>query len=179
MAWEINKQVQSAFAVTTTNKILVTEKEVGQDVYLQNNHASAIVYINVSGKATHALPFTSGGSGGTKEISVDDTITGESGGATANVVSITIDSGAWGTNDAAGTLYVDTIVGVFESETLKVGSDLDLANISSDVDRTRMAAIKPGGGEFSATNTPNEIYAIGSAAMYLVKIIGAKSGGPS
>ena len=178
MARIIINEVQDAFAVTTANQIILKEKKAGQDLFLQNNHDTAIAYLNTSGKATHALAFTSGGSGGTKSIAVGDTIVGETGGATANVVSITITSGAWATNDAAGTLYVDTLTGVFQAETIKVGTDLNLANVAADVDKTRMKQVKPG-GTYQVEDVVNEIYVIGSASHYLVRVIGIKSGGHS
>ena len=44
--------------------------------------------------------------GGSEEIAVGDTITGETSGATGYVADVDITSGAWATDDAAGTLTI-------------------------------------------------------------------------
>ena len=175
MAREIINYAQSVFSVTTTNQIMVKEKKAGQDIRIYNNHASAVTYLNTSGKAGHALDFTSGG---TTEIEVDDEVEGESGGATGNVVKVDLDSGTWAGADAAGTIWIDTLTGTFQSETLKVGASLNLATIAAVQDVTRSVRISAG-GSLELLNAVNEIYVIGSAAHKLVVFTGIKSGGHS
>ena len=62
------------------------------------------------------LAFTSGG---TTEISVGDTLTGATGGATATVCCVTLTSGTWAGEDAAGELLIYGQVGTFESEEVR------------------------------------------------------------
>ncbi|MCK5219910.1 hypothetical protein KAR10_10310 [bacterium] len=170
---EIIKEVQAPFAVTTVNQILKKPAASGQDVFFQNNHASAITYLNLSDFAGYALDFTSGG---TTEISVGDEVEGETGGATGNVVKVDLVSGTWAGGNAVGVIWVDTLVGDFQSETLKVGASLNLATITAVQDATRMITVQPAGGVFFRENITNTIYVIGSAAHYVVRSIGKKSG---
>jgi len=76
-----------------------------------------------------SLAFTSGG---TTEITVDATITGGTGGATATVVAVDLDSGSWAGGDAVGTLWINQQVGDFEAEDLDVGASSNLATIATD-----------------------------------------------
>ena len=108
-----------------------------------------------------SLRFTSGS--GTAII-VGATITGETGGATAVVRAITIDSGSWAATNAAGVLSIDTIVGVFETETLKVGANLNLANITADAYPKGMFKVLPGGGSLELLGVRNAVSALGSAS---------------
>lgn len=73
------------------------------------------------------LPFTSGGD---YPISVGQIITGETSGFTALVEVVEITSGSWATEDAAGNLTLRRIVGIPQSETIKVGLELDVASIA-------------------------------------------------
>ena len=75
------------------------------------------------------LAFTSGG---TTEIEEGDTITGETGGATALVERVVLKTGTWAGGDAQGYFILSGQTGTFESETVKVGVDLNLATIASD-----------------------------------------------
>lgn len=61
-----------------------------------------------------ALAFSSG----TAAFAAGETVTGGTSGATGVVVSVKVDSGDWGTNDAAGTLYLKTLSGTFQAETI-------------------------------------------------------------
>jgi len=108
-----------------------------------------------------SLRFTSGS--GTALI-VGATITGETGGATAVVRAIVIDSGSWAATNAAGVLSIDTIVGTFETETLKVGANLNLANITADAYPKGMFKVLPGGGSFELLGIRNAVSALGSAS---------------
>lgn len=170
---DLVSDVQAPFGITTTNQLLAKEKGVGQDVFFQNNHATGIAYVNLSGKAGLALAYTSGG---VIEITVGDTIVGESGGATGLVVAVTLLSGTWAGGNAVGFLYIDTKTGTFQSETLKVGTDLNLATITADTDDTHMIKVLPGGGVFERLRVVNEVYVFGSEAFYVPVVIGALSG---
>jgi hypothetical protein len=76
------------------------------------------------------LDFTSGG---TYEIMAGDTIEGATGGATATVFGIELDSGTWAGGDAAGTLWLlNDQSGNFEAENLNVGANNDVATIGAD-----------------------------------------------
>jgi len=79
--------------------------------------------------ASYTLAFTSGG---TTEIEADDEIEGNTSEATSTVTSVTLDSGSWAGGDAAGTIYHTGQSGTFESETLTVDSDSDVATIAAD-----------------------------------------------
>ncbi len=46
------KQIQTTITVTGTASTIVTENLAGADIFIQNNHASAILYLNLSGTAT-------------------------------------------------------------------------------------------------------------------------------
>lgn len=75
------------------------------------------------------LAFTSGG---TTEVTVGSTIEGETGGATAKVLEVKLVSGTWGAGSAAGFLVLVEQVGAFQSETIKIGANLNVATIAAD-----------------------------------------------
>lgn len=77
-------------------------------------------------------------------ITEGDTITGETGGATADVTRVVVNSGAFGTNDAAGFLYLTSQTGTFQSETIKTGDQLELATIAGDSTELTL----PAGGRY-------------------------------
>lgn len=77
------------------------------------------------------IAFTSGG---TYVLAVGDTITGGTGGATAVVMNIELTSGTFAGEDAAGTIFVESQVGTFESETLNVGDNSNVATITADTE---------------------------------------------
>ena len=157
---------QKAFDVTTSAQDAIEAKDIPREILVQNSHGSAIVYLNLSGDASMCLAFTSGG---TTAIAVGDTIVGESGAATAVVLSITLTSGSWAGGNAAGFLYIDTQVGAFQSETLKVGANLNLATIAADSSARGMFVINPG-NSFERTNLRNAVSVLGSAANSLVTV---------
>lgn len=69
----------------------------------------------------HELNFDAG----TNEPSIGDTLTGGASGATATIKAIHLESGGWGTNDAAGHFYLDSLSGNYQNnEQLKVGVTL-------------------------------------------------------
>ena len=75
------------------------------------------------------LAFTSGGTYVTK---VGDTITGATSGATATVAFVEVTSGSFAGGNAAGTLRLRYQTGTFQSETLNVGANLDVATIAAN-----------------------------------------------
>lgn len=77
-------------------------------------------------------------------IEEGDTITGETSGATADITRVVITSGAFGTNDAAGYLYLTDQTGTFQAETIKTGDQLALATITGD----SAALSLPAGGRY-------------------------------
>lgn len=82
------------------------------------------------GKGPLKIAFTSGG---IFEIVVGATITGAISGAQGTVMRVDITSGSWAAGTAAGNLYLwYDQTGIFQSENLKVGSNLDVATISGN-----------------------------------------------
>jgi hypothetical protein len=80
------------------------------------------------------------------EIEAGDTITGTSSGATATVRTIVTDAGTdWATSDAAGTMVLDDVVGVFED-----GERLDTATteLIATVEGVLIAPTFPAGGRY-------------------------------
>ena len=75
------------------------------------------------------LSFTSGG---TYEVAEGDVITGEISGATATVTRIVLESGSLLGGDSAGRYIFASQTGTFQSETVKVGANLDVATIAAD-----------------------------------------------
>lgn len=75
------------------------------------------------------LAFTSGG---TYVIAEGNTITGETSGATAVITRVSLESGSWAAGTAAGHLIFASQTGTFQAETIKVGANLNVANIAAD-----------------------------------------------
>jgi hypothetical protein len=76
------------------------------------------------------LDFTSGG---TYEVQIGDEIEGDTSGATATIFGIELDSGTWAGGDAAGTFWLlDDQSGTFQSETISVGANSNVATIGAD-----------------------------------------------
>ena len=71
------------------------------------------------------LAFTSGG---TTEIAIGDTITGDTSGSTALVMHVELSSGTWAGGDAAGNFYLRNQSAAFQSENL----NSNLATIAAD-----------------------------------------------
>ena len=123
-------------AVPGSGDILGFNQYNGVKVAFRNNSGgtAAIMYKSstsgwVACDLGKTLAFTSGG---TYEISEDDDIEGETGGATATVKRIILTSGTWAGGDAAGILILYDQTGTFESETIKVGANLNVATIATD-----------------------------------------------
>lgn len=82
-------------------------------------------------------------SGGTYTIAVGDTITGETSAATAVITAITVESGTLAAGTAAGRIIFASQTGTFQTETIKVGANLNVANISGN--STAITFAVPGG----------------------------------
>jgi hypothetical protein len=73
------------------------------------------------GKQTSIYDQITFTSGGTYEPQAEETVTGNTNGETAVVVSVTLSSGAWADGDAAGTITYKSASGAFASgETVKI-----------------------------------------------------------
>jgi len=75
------------------------------------------------------LAFTSGG---TYVIAEGDTITGNSSTETAVITRVMLESGSFAGGDAAGKLIYASQSGAFQSETLDVGANTNVATIAAD-----------------------------------------------
>jgi len=90
-------------------------------------------------------------SGGTVEVAEGDEIEGEISGAKATVTRVVHESGTFAGGDAAGRFIFASQTGTFQSETLKVGTDLNVATITTDSSAITFAV--PGGRfEFHIVN---------------------------
>ena len=84
-------------------------------------------------------------SGGTRTIAQGDTLTGNTSGETATVLSVTVTSGTFAAGTAAGVFTVTSQSGTFQSETLNVTAlstglvSTDNATIAADMVRFEMA----------------------------------------
>ncbi len=85
--------------------------------------------IDAGASGQKTLAYTSGG---TYEIMPNDIITGNTGGAYARVVAITLTSGTFAAGTAAGTMTLDGVSGTFQSENLNVGASSNVATIGGD-----------------------------------------------
>jgi hypothetical protein len=82
------------------------------------------------------LSFTSGG---TYVPAEGDTITGETSGATAVLTRIPLESGTYAAGTAAGRYIFASQTGTFQAETVKVGLNLNIANIAGNSSAITMA----------------------------------------
>lgn len=89
----------------------------------------------------HKLDFTSGGN---TEITVGQTVTGATSGATGVVRKVFLISGDWAAGSAAGYFIVSGITGTFVAENLNVGASLNLATIAA----APVAQTLPAGGRY-------------------------------
>jgi hypothetical protein len=77
-----------------------------------------------------SIAFTSGG---TAEIAVGDVVTCVEGGETAIVEGISaLSSGSWAGGDAAGTLYLSSVSGVFQAGELSTPTQANIATVGGD-----------------------------------------------
>ena len=161
------KHFQKSFAVTTAAQDCLVATKIPRDVLLQNNHATAIVYVDLSNDAGFSLNYTSGG---TTPIAVGNTITGATSAATGVVLSITVASGSWAGGDAAGVIRIDTKTGTFQAENLNVGASSNLATISADSDIRGLIVVAVAGGTLKMDQIRNAISVVGSAANALFTV---------
>ena len=97
-------------------------------------------------------------SGGTAEISAGDTITGETSGAQALVISILLDSGTWAGGDAAGTFTLRRLKGLFaNNEEIKVGAVTGMATVDGNQSGQDSNALAGGGLSDAMTFYTGEI----------------------
>ena len=97
-------------------------------------------------------------SGGTYTIAVGDTITGNTSGATAVITAITVQTGTLAAGTAAGRIIFASQTGTFQTETLNVGANINVADISGN--STAITFAVPGGRfEFCTAS-------FGSSKMY-------------
>ena len=83
------------------------------------------------------LAFTSGG---TTEIEEGQTITGATGGATAVLTRVALQSGSWAGGDAAGFFIFASQTRTLQSENINVGAATNLATIAGDSSDNSLAA---------------------------------------
>ena len=85
-------------------------------------------------------------SGGTDEISAGDTLTGETSAATALVISVSLDSGAWADGDAAGSFTLRRMVGTFtDNEEITANTDTGAATVDGAQSGTGALSLTTGG----------------------------------
>lgn len=102
---------------------------------LNTGHAvNAVQRIVPSSTVVNTIAFTDGGdsSPADYEIKVGDKVVCAAGGESAIVKSVAVTSGAWSTNNAAGTLELTSQSGVFQAGDLNVGATTSVAAIVSD-----------------------------------------------
>jgi len=125
----------------------------GTQKTLDNAAAVAVHQLEFSvGKSLYELAYTAG----SEEPAVGDELEGATSGAKANVAKVVLDSGTWGGGDAAGTFWLESQSGTFQSENLNnnTKSTNDMATISSDSTKHNPEAgdnIKGGTSEATAT----------------------------
>ena len=95
---------------------------------------------------------------GTVEIKENDVITGASSGKTATVKKITITSGAWADDDAAGILSVTGSTGTWtDGEKIQVNS-ADRADVNGASEPSAKTLAKADGTQYAQTLQPNGTY---------------------
>lgn len=110
------------------------------------------------------ITFTSGG---TYEPKPNDTVTGNTSGETAVVISKTLSSGAWADGDAAGTITYKSASGAFtSSETIKITDYLGVTQsnvlthtgdlVAFELADTLTATAKAWGSSWTATSPADE-----------------------
>ena len=72
-------------------------------------------------------------SGGVATLAVGDAIVGATGGATATVAGVVLETGTFAGGDAAGVMYLNDQVGTFEAENINVvGGQANIATVAAD-----------------------------------------------
>ena len=104
------------------------------------------------------LAFTSAG---TYVLADGDVITGETSNATATVGRVALQTGTFAGGDGAGYLFFASQTGTFQAETIKVGANLNVANIAGN---SAAITLLPG-GVYETVQT-NFGGALGSSRIY-------------
>lgn len=103
-------------------------------------------------KHARIISFT----GGAHEPAVGETITGNTSAATGVVDTVTVTSGTWGTSDAAGTICMHSVTGVWQNaETIKQGADTVATSSSTLSLNIRIGTTRPAKGFKIYVDTAN------------------------
>ena len=116
-------------------KYALRDKAGGATAGLYKSSASGWIEIALGVE----IAFTGGG---TYVIEEQDTVTGDSSGATAVVERVQVTSGSFSGGDAVGFLKLSGQTGTFISENLDVGGNLNVATIAGD---STAVTLQPGG----------------------------------
>lgn len=123
-------------AVTGSGDILGVLDYDGTRYAFRNNAGgtAAVMFKETSAGWTsvdlgYELSFTSGGTYAPEE---GDTITGATSGATAVITRVVLESGSFEGGDAAGRFIFASQAGTFQSESLDIGANTDIATIAGD-----------------------------------------------
>jgi len=124
--------------------------------YIKHNGVGYGFRNNASGTAAAMYKTTAAGwslvalgremaftSGGTYVPAEGNVITGETSGATATLTRIALESGSYAAGTAAGKFIFASQTGTFQAETVKVGANLNIANIAANSSAITFAV--PGG----------------------------------
>ncbi|KKN38477.1 hypothetical protein LCGC14_0752810 [marine sediment metagenome] len=99
---------------------------------------AAVQKVTPASPVINTIAFTAGGGTPQYEIQVGDKVTGDIGGATAIVKTVTVTSGTWDAGPpgtAAGTLELTNQVGDFQAENLDVGATADVCAVAGNSDQ--------------------------------------------
>jgi len=107
------------------------------------------------------IAFTTGTEAGDVGFTVGETVVGENSAAIAVVVDVSAITGSWSGGTAVGTLYLKTVSGTFQAETITGGTSGTTASIAGDVTATTLVA----GGRYEFI-TENFYGQSGSRAMF-------------
>ncbi len=145
------KTIEESHALTHT----ITPADITATIKL-TPEVMAQVFIDTT--TVIKIPFENGSS----EITVGETVTGATSGATGTVTIVEVTGGTWGSGDAEGYIYVEDPSGVFEDEEEINGADAgeDAANISGDP-----TSITPKVIEKSCWKSIDEVYWTGSVLL--------------
>ncbi len=183
-------QQMEVVATAGTNVLLGDGEEYGGNFAISTVSEDGHQITLSKGMAIRELSYTSGG---TYTPAKGHTITGEISGATAIVYSVTVDSGSWAGGDAAGTLQIRSQTETFQEETVKIGTNLDVASISgnssavapsnvsyyikSQVHTDLIQANVPVVGDYNVTIRRNKLYdCIDALAFMHINPIGGARG---
>ena len=121
----------------------IVELEVDDDYHSIIENIEADIIEAMTGTVLD-LDFTSGGDG-TNVPEPGHEVVGEVSGTTGIIESVTVDSGAWGSSDAAGQFRLRRVFQDFTSETLEINGISDMATIPGTMARTASEDLACGG----------------------------------